>query len=148
MPIMAIFLFNPAWIVARLKTEVPALKLVGGAADLSAAADSVIQKPAAFVLANSERASENKTGTMAVMQKNSVRFAVVIAVQNLRDKRGEQAQVDLVSSRNSIVAALHGWQPDADFDPIEYGGGKLLQLSDQVLWWQDEFLTAHLLRSV
>ncbi|MDE2388927.1 MAG: hypothetical protein KGN35_07595 [Betaproteobacteria bacterium] len=145
---MAIALFNPAWIVTRLKTEVTALKLVGGAADLSAATDSVIQKPAAFVLPNSERASASRTGTMLVSQENTVRFAVVIAVQNLRDKRGEQAQTDLVGLRNSIVAALHGWNPDADFNPIEYGGGKLLQLTDQVLWWQDEFLTAHLLRSV
>lgn len=145
---MAIVLFDPAWIVAQLKTEVTALKLVGGAADLSAATDSVIQKPAAFVLANSERASGSTTGTMAVNQQNTVRFAVLIAVQNLRDRRGEKAQADLLSLRGSIMTALHGWQPDADFDPIEYGGGKLLQLSDQVLWWQDEFVTAHLLRSV
>lgn len=145
---MAIVLFDPAWIVAQLKTEVTALKLVGGAADLSAATDSVIQKPAAFVLANSERASGSTTGTMAVNQQNTVRFAVLIAVQNLRDKRGEKAQADLLSLREEIITALHGWQPDADFDPIEYGSGKLLQLSDQVLWWQDEFVTAHLLRSV
>lgn len=145
---MAIVLFDPAWIVAQLKTEVTDLKMVGGAADLSAATDSVIQKPAAFVLPNSERASGSTTGTMAVNQQNTVRFAVLIAVQNLRDKRGEKAQANLRSLRGSIMDALLGWQPDADFDPIEYGGGKLLQLSDQVLWWQDEFVTSHLIRSV
>lgn len=145
---MAIVLFDPAWIVARLKTEVTDLKLVGGAADLSAAADSALAKPAAFVLPNSERASSSTTGTMVVNQQNTVRFAVVIAVQNLRDKRGEKAQADLRSLRGDIMTALHGWQPDADFDPIEYGGGKLLQLSDQVLWWQDEFITGNHLRSV
>jgi hypothetical protein len=145
---MAIVLFDPALIVARLKDQVASLKLVGGAADLDAAAESLKQKPAAFVLPNSERASENKTGTMVVRQKNTVRFAVVIAVQNLRDARGENAQADLLSLRTDIMTALHGWEPNADFNPVEFSGGRLLQLADRVLWWQDEFVTAHLLRSM
>lgn len=145
---MAIVLFDPAWIITRLKDQVTSLKLVGGAADLSAAAESLKQKPAAFALPNSERASGSITGTMVVSQENTVRFAVVIAVQNLRDARGEKAQADLRTVRMAIATALHGWQPDSEFDPIQYGSGKLLRLTDQVVWYQDEFLTAHLLRSV
>lgn len=145
---MAIVLFDPQWIITQLRTEVTSLKLVGGAADFAAAAEGVRQTPSAFVLPSSERASGSSTGTMVVSQRNSVRFAIVIAVQNLRDPRGEKAQADLLALRNSIMTALHGWEPDADFDPIEYGGGKLLQLNDQVLWWQDEFVTANFIRSL
>lgn len=145
---MAIVLFDPAWIITRLKDQVTSLKLAGGAADLASAAESLKQKPAAFVLPNSERASGSTTGTMAVSQQNIVRFTVVIAVQNLRDARGENAQADLRTIRMAIATALHGWQPDSEFDPIQYGSGKLLQLTDQVVWYQDEYLTAHLLRSV
>lgn len=145
---MAIVLFDHSWIIAHLKDQVTSLKLVGGAADLDAASESLKQKPAAFVLPNSERANPSTTGTMAVSQQNTVRFAVVLAVQNLRDARGENAQADLLSLRTDIITALHGWEPDADFNPIEYSGGRLLQLADRVLWWQDEFVTAHLLRSV
>lgn len=145
---MAIVLFDHSWIIARLKDQVTSLKLVGGAADLDAAAESLKQKPAAFVLPNSERASGSVTGTMVVSQQNTVRFAVVLAVQNLRDARGENAQADLLSLRTDIMTALHGFEPDEDFKTIEYSGGRLLQLSDRVLWWQDEFVTANLLRSV
>lgn len=145
---MAIVLFDPQWIITRLKSRVTSLKLVGGAADFASAAESLKQSPAAFVLPNSERATGSNMGTLVVSQLNTVRFALVIAVQNLRDSRGEKAQADLRTLRNSIMTALHGWQPDADFDPIEFGGGRLLQLNDQVLWWQDEFVTANTIRSL
>jgi len=145
---MAIILFDPQWIIDRLKTEVAGLKLVGGAADLAAASESMKQSPAAFVFPSAERANGSSTGTMVVSQHNSVRFAVVIAVQNLRDARGENAQSDLRLLRTGILTVLHGWQPDDDFLPIELASGRLLQLTDQVLWWQDEFVTANTIRSL
>ncbi|MCE7915420.1 MAG: hypothetical protein DYH15_12275 [Nitrosomonas sp. PRO4] len=145
---MTIVLFDPQWIITRIKAEVSSLKLVGGSADLGAAAESLKQSPSAFVLPNSERASGSSTGTMVISQLNTVRFSVVLAVQNLRDSRGETAQSDLLILRTAIMTALHGWQSDADFDPIEFSGGRLLQLTDQVLWWQDEFITANTIRSL
>lgn len=145
---MAIALFDPDWIVTRMKAEVSSLKLIGGAADFGAATEGVKQVPAAFVLPSSERAASSSTGTLVVSQNNIVRFGVVVAVQNLRDPRGEKAQADLRPIRTAILTALHGWQPDGDFDPIEFGGGRMLQLTDQVLWWQDEFVTSHFMRSL
>lgn len=144
---MTIALFNPDWIIARLKDQATSLLNVAGAAGLAQAATDLKQVPASYVVPSSERASGSNTGTLVVSQPNSVRFAVIVAVRNLRDARGDKAQADLLSLRQEIMTALHGWQPDADFDPIEYGGGRLLQLTDQVLWWQDEFLTSHLIRS-
>jgi hypothetical protein len=145
---MSIVLLNPQWIIDRLIVEVGELKSVGGSADFTSAADAIKRKPSAFVLPSSERPSASSTGTMVTSQLNAVRFGVVIAVQNLRDSRGENAQDDLLPIRTRILTALHGWQPNEDFDPIEYGGGRLLQLKDQVLWWQDEFLTANTIRSL
>lgn len=147
---MSIVLLDPQWIIDRLTEEVAELKSVGGAADFTSAAEAIKRKPSAFVLPSSERASASSTGTMVTSQLNTVRFAVMIAVQNLRDSRGETAQADLLPIRTAILTALHGWQPEADgeFDPIEYGGGRLLQLTDQVLWWQDEFVTANTIRSL
>jgi len=144
---MAIALFNPRWIVDRIKEQAPSLLRVGGSAGLAQAATDLKQIPAAYVIPSSERAGASRTGTTVVSQQNTVRFAVVVAVRNLRDARGEQAQTDLLAVREEIITALHGWQPNGDFDPLEYGGGRLLQLTDAVLWWQDEFLTSHLMRS-
>lgn len=145
---MPIVLFDPQWIIGRLKTEVTTLKRVSGAAGMAEAAEDLKQAPAAFVVPASERPAGNSTGTMVVSQNNVVRFGVVIAVQNLSDPRGEKAQANLVALRTAIMAALHGWQPNADFDPIEFGGGNISGLDNQVLWWQDTFVTSHLLRSV
>lgn len=143
-----IVLLDLEWIIARLETEVPTLKLVGGAVDLASASASLKQTPSAFVIPSSERASGNSTGTMVVSQNNITRFAVVSAVRNLRDPRGGKAQGDLRSVRTNILTALHGWQPDADFDPIEYGGGKLMSFNNQVVWYWDELVTANFLRSL
>lgn len=143
----ALTLFNPEWVIERLREHAPLLMRVSGAAGLAQAATDLKQPPAAYVLPIFERPGDSRTGTMTVSQQNTVRFAVVIAVKNLRDARGENAQMDLLVVREEIMTALHGWLPDPDFDPIEYGGGRLLQLTEQVLWWQDEFLTAHFIRS-
>ncbi len=145
---MAHLLFDPQWIIARLRIQVAALKRVAGSAELAAASEDLKQVPAAFVIPNAERPGSSSTGTMVTSQQNSVRFGVVLAVSNLRDARGEKAQADLLTLRTAVMTALHGWQPNAEFDPLEYAGGRLLQLSDQVLWWQDDFSTTHLLRSV
>ncbi|SDX88191.1 phage tail terminator protein [Nitrosomonas halophila] len=144
---MAIKLFNPEWIIARLSVHVPLLARCAGAAGLAEAAYDIKQFPSAYVLPSAERPDGSRTGTMVVSQQNTARFSVVLAVRNLRDARGERAQSDLLCLREEIMAVLHGWQPDQDFDPIEYAGGRLLQLTDQVLWWQDDFLTAHFIRS-
>jgi len=145
---MAIELLDPQWIIARLKGQVAALKLVSGAADLARAIESLKQHPAAFVLPIAERAEPNALAAMAVSQRNETRFAVVLAVQNLRDARGETAHTDLRTLRTAVLGALLGWQPDADFDPCEFAGGALRPFDDQVLWWQDDYVTRAFLRSV
>ena len=143
-----IALFDCEWIISRLKAQIPALKIISGAAELAKAEADLKQTPSAFVIELSDRASENKTGTMVVSQNNTARFAVIIATKNLRDFRGQHAKTDLRTIRADIIEALLGWQPDADFDPIEKREGRLMKMTNAVLWWQDEFATAHLIRNV
>jgi hypothetical protein len=146
---MAIELFDPQLVIARLKDQVSALKEVGGAVDFAAAIESgVKQTPAAFVVELADRPARNSLATSAMSQSNESRFGVIFAVQNLRDARGEQARADLRTLRLAVLTALLNWQPDPDFDPCEYGGGRLLQFANLVLWWQDDFITGALLRSI
>lgn len=134
-------------IVARIKAQVAAFKKVGIAADLAAAARELKQEPAAFVIPVQDRAQRNALEN-GVSQRVLSRFGVVLAVSNLRDASGERAQTELAPIRDALLAALLGWPPDAERDPCEYGGGRLLRLSDRVLWWQDNFDTAFYLRKV
>lgn len=145
---MAIVIFDPAWIITRLQAEVTELRRVAGSAEFAAAAEDLKQTPTAFVIPASEKPAASGSGTLVVSQYNTVRFYVAVAVQNLRDSRGDKAQGDLIALRTAIMTALHGWQPDTSFDPIEYGGGNLVRFNNQVLWWQDNFFTAHLMRSL
>jgi hypothetical protein len=141
-------LFNHYLIVEHLSGSSRLLKTIAGAAAFAKAATDLKQVPAAYVLPVSERPGRSNTGTMSVTQQNTVQFAIVIAVQNLRDPRGESAQADLLPIRNEIMTALHGWQPDSDMDPVEFNGGRLLRITGQALWWQDEFTTRHFIRSL
>lgn len=145
---MAVEIFDPQLIIARLDAQVAALKIVAGAVDLAAAGAELKQTPSAFVVELANRASPNSLATIAVSQEIEARFGVVLAVQNLRDPRGEKAAVDMRTLRSSVMTALLGWQPDADYDVIEYAGGRLIELDNLVLWWQDEYLTRILERSV
>lgn len=145
---MAIELFNPQWVIARLKDQVATLREVGGAADFEAAVDNgPRQLPAAFVIDLSMTPAANPDGTGGISQHTTFRFAVVLVLQNVRDPRGEAAQADMIIMRKSVMGALHGWSPFQDFDPIEIGPGRLLQFRDLTLWWQDDFVTRDLLRS-
>lgn len=145
---MAVELFDPQLIITRLKSQVPALKVVAGAADFAAAAPEARILPAAWVIELANRPQPNSLASMAVSQANEIRFGVILAVQNLRDATGEKAHTDMRTLRQSVMTALLGWEPDPDYDVLEYGGGRLIQLDNLVLWWQDEYITSILERSV
>ena len=144
---MAIVLFDPELIITRVDGQVTAFLTVQGSADFAASAAGLVTPPAAFVLPLADRPSENDAVSI-VSQQDVIRFGVAIAVKNLRDPRGQKANVDLRTLRISVMTALLGWSPASEYDPCEYGGGRLLQLDDQVLWWQDDYVTGLLLRSI
>jgi len=135
-------------IVVQLKAQVPALRFVGGAADLPAATEEVKQLPAAFVIPLNDAASRNDVATGALSQQLTVRFGVLIASQNLRDATGNAALGTLKPLRDSIRDALAGWVPAGYEDPCEIVGGRIMQLNDRVLWWQDDFLSMFIYRKV
>lgn len=134
-------------VMQRLIAEVPTLRQVAGAADLATAEDDMKRAPAAFVLPIREAPGQNYL-ELGVSQRVVRTFGVLLASRNLRDARGEEAYVELESLRDQVMAAYLNWQPDTDHEPCEYAGGRLIRLSNAVLWWQDEFRTAHLVRAV
>lgn len=141
-------IFDPQLAIARLADQAPAFKSVKGAADFGAAGmDGVKQVPAAFVILLAETPGEQQHATLSTQQATRTTFGVIYAAQNLRDARGETALTGIIALRAEVFAALYGWQPSADFDPCEFSGGRILQLDNQVLWWQDDFVTQCIIRS-
>lgn len=131
----------------RLISEVPALIDVAGASDIPSAETELKRYPSAFVLLVRESAGRNSL-TNAVSQRVAQTVGVLLAVRNLRSASGQDARVDLEQLRGEVRTALLNWEPDTDHEPVEFRRGALLKMSDRVLWWLDEFETAHQVRAV
>jgi hypothetical protein len=138
----------PATLIARLKLSCPLLKMVGGSADFGVAETALRNKlPAAFVIPLAEQASPNSSSTVLVSQRVNQQFGVVLAVSNLRDATGEKALADIYAVRQQVMTSLLGWVPAGEQTGMEFSGGQLQDMSDQVLWWQDIFNIDIYLRS-
>lgn len=135
-------------VIAHLKTQLVALKSIGGAADLDAAIEGTVAMPAAFVLPLGESATPSEL-TMVTRQRITHSFGVVHVVANRRDAQGAAALVDLATLRYRLRAALVGWVMDAaSGEPVQFTGGRLLRLdSNGRLWWIDEFVFLSTYRS-
>jgi len=139
---------QPQTLINRLVAECSLLKTVGGAADFAAAEQSLRNKtPAAYVVPLTETARPNSSATLVVRQQVTQQFGVIFALSNLRDNRGEKALEDLHQVRQQVFEKLLGWAPPGEQSLMEFGGGRLLEMDNQVVWWQDEFLIDIQLRS-
>lgn len=144
---MAIVLFDPELVQTRLES-VASIKKVGGSIDLAGArGDLKGQLPAAYVFPVRETPRPNSVVTL-VSQQDIVRFAVLLCVRNVADATGKTARNLLRAVRTDLITALLGWTPDGTiYDPLQYGGGRLIAFDSPNLWWQDEFITSVYLRS-
>lgn len=135
-------------VIAHLKASDLGLKKIAGAVDFASANATLTSAPAAFVLPLMDKASANSAGGGAVQQRVTVRFGVVLVVSNVRDALGAAAHTDLQTVRRAVIDALLAWRPTSEYDPCEYGGGRMLALNGADLWWQLEFVTAYYERKV
>lgn len=116
---------------------------VAGAANFAAARDDLKNPPAAYVVPLSDSAKPNALSCGGIEQHVTERFGVVLAVSNLRDTKGEAAQAEFERLRSLVIGALLGFVPGEGYDPVQYGGGRVLQIDASVLWWQLEFVTGY-----
>lgn len=85
---------------------------------------------------------DDPDGAMAmnsVRQKLTDSFAVIVAVSNTSDERGQAAAAQVETLRGQLWAGLLGWRPAERYDGIVYQGGHLLHLDRARLWYQFEF---------
>lgn len=131
-----------AEIITRLQSQVAALKLVAGAAEFGAAADTnPTASPAAYVLRLSEQGGELLTYARTG-QRVATEIGITLALRNLADAKGAAANVDLEALRAAVRTALLGWSAPS-CDPFEFAAGGLLAFRDGFLWWQDAYRTAY-----
>lgn len=97
--------------------------------------------PAAYVLIMSESADANPLiGVHS--QIVTTRFAVEVMVANSASPAtGGEAQASLEAVRDEIKAALLGWQPAPEAEPISFAGGQLIEFAGNLVIWRDTFTT-------
>ncbi|MBS0370757.1 MAG: hypothetical protein JSS57_16350 [Proteobacteria bacterium] len=123
--------------VDRLKAA-GAFRVVGGAAEFSAVADTAPPTPCIYALPMGERAQPNAL-LGAISQRTICRIGLLIGTRNVRDASGQAAADSLSALRAAALDSVLGWQPTADATPVEFREGRLMRFADGVLWWQDDY---------
>ena len=128
--------------VERLQDLVPdTVSALGGAADYATAAAAARGKNGIWVIPLAERASNSPlVGT--VRQRVEATVGVILAARHLRDARGEAALGELEALRLATRERFIGWSPSPQCEPVERRNSRLLEFTDQMAWWLDEYATA------
>jgi hypothetical protein len=123
-------------IIPRLRAQCPIFSgRVFGAATYAAAADQVdVSVPCAFVIPAGDSAQPDELISQH-LQIVDDRFAVVVCVSNTADDRGQDGAEQLHDVRAQIIAALCGWSPDANTDPVNYAGAEADPQIDRARIW-------------
>jgi len=131
-------------IIERVRDQVAAFAgRVAGAAEFAQAAEQEqFPVPHAFVLNAEEEVlvadAQSGARSLTAGQVSQVVwevFAIVVAVDNTADLRGQAAGDQLDDLKLALHAALIGWSPDADlYSGLEYRGGSHLLATRARLW--------------
>lgn len=131
---------NLAIIIAQLRQRAPIFgQRVGGSAQFKVLPEAAnLVTPAAYVLPLDEQPADqqSKNGYQQTVREG---FAVVLALSNRADERGQASASDLDTLRKALFKALLGFQPADDYDVIAFEGGQLLHLDRARLYYQFEF---------
>lgn len=127
-------------IIQALRERCPSFaSRVGGAAAFKDLEESTsLPVPSAFVIPIDDNPKDSKA-LNSVRQELTDSFAVIVAVSNTVDERGQAAFHSVRDLRAAIWAALLGWRPDPSYNGISYEGGTLLRMNRARLWYQFEF---------
>lgn len=127
-------------IIKQLRTYCPTLgQNVAGAAQFKQLEESAnLPLPCAFVIPLDDNPQDSRS-LNDVLQPMTESFAVILAVSNTVDEKGQAGTSSVHTLRAELWKALLGWQPDVCYNGIAYEGGSLLSVDRARLWYQFEF---------
>lgn len=115
---------RPSLIIPRLRSQcaIFANRVAGSATYRQVSLQDDFAAPHAFVMPLGEVA-DGEVMISSLDQELTTRFAVVVAVANTSDERGQAAAETIYDIRVALLTALVGWTPDATrYAPILYRG--------------------------
>ena len=126
-------------IIAQLKTSTTRFNSnIGGAAHLMAAQTETYSVDRAFVVQLAETATPNDQD-VGLNQTITNTFAVMVALDNRIDKRGQAAHDELATTRTQLFSSILNWSPPGSSRPIQFVGSRYLNMNRAFFWYQFEF---------
>ncbi|MEY3760069.1 MAG: hypothetical protein RIR39_1560 [Pseudomonadota bacterium] len=129
-------------VINQLRTYCPSFAgRVAGAAQFKKLSETAnFSLPSAYVIPLDDSPGE-RMSLNDVRQPMIESFAVIVALSNVPDERGQDSIYSIYyKARKEIWAALLGFQPDpAIYRGIEYQGSNLLELDRARIWYQFDF---------
>ena len=98
------------------------------------------RKTLVLALPAGESAGENRAGRSAgTLCRATLDIAVVISVAQADDPRGARALAALRAPRDAAFGALAGWTPEGAAHALHRRGGRLAEIGEGRVWWQDDY---------
>lgn len=140
--------FDTGLVEQRLKTMVPELRQVGGAADYAAVQDlRGFATPSAFVIFAGESGNAASGPRGARVQPAVTRFGVALAVRNFRPGAGEQLGDELRQIIGKTRSALIGWVPPTPgATALVWEAGEVMDYDHSTVLYVESYQLTHLLQ--
>ena len=141
--------FDTGLIVAQVRARVPALHLVGGAADYAAVQElASFRTPSAYVVFAEETNTGRVPASIGVCaQEAQAQFGVVLALRHYKEARGEQMQEQARQLIGAVRAALIGHKPaHPGVRVLGWQSGRVLDYDAGVLLFADVYQLHHVMQ--
>lgn len=122
-------------------------KYIGGALEYAALTRMPGNLPQAYIVEEAEQSGDNRLATVAIDQRVSVEFSVVIIFDGA-GRQERQISEALERLRGAVRDELLGWKHPEAAGPILFAGGRLLSVDGSTVSWAVRFRTAYRLRKV
>lgn len=129
---------EPIILALRQRCPVFAQRVAGAAEYAGLNKNAAFAVPSAFVIPMDDSPGA-LTSQTSYRQQLLEGFAVLVAVSNEADPRGQAAQGSVHAVRAQLWRALLGWAPSEEHGPVRYDGGELQAMDRARLWWRFDF---------
>lgn len=130
-------------VIDALRQRCPTLagRVAGAAQFVRLQENQQLPVPCAFVVPQEDNAEPNRSSN-GYRQPIEDTFSVIVGLDNTVDERGQSAVTSIHDIRAELWKALLGWQPEADYNGIEYDGGSVADVDRARLWYRFDFTAA------
>lgn len=110
---------------------------VGMAAEFARIEPTALPLPALWLV----RSADKSEGVDAEGRAEylTLGFDAVIAIENTRTQRAGETDDVLLAYRHAVRQLLQGFEMDAGIRPIEFKGGRVLEYTQNDIYWADHY---------